>query len=167
MCAVRPIKRIKVYSPNREHREAFAKEIAVEKYDCIGTLEEIRAAGKARFIGVSAVLPHIDALVALGVFDTFQIVYSALEPEHEATLSAAAAAGAGTIIRGGSVKGAPLLGTGAGERVPDGTQPMAAIGISRCLGRSRHHRDDVPLCTGATVGSHVHKRNAGPRPLAR
>ncbi|MCH8198574.1 MAG: ornithine cyclodeaminase family protein [Chloroflexi bacterium] len=28
MCAVRPIKRIRVYSPDREHREAFAKEMA-------------------------------------------------------------------------------------------------------------------------------------------
>ena len=90
----------------------------LEKYDCIGTLEEIRAAGKTRFIGVSAVLPHVDALVSLGVFDTFQVVYSALEPEHEATLSAAAAAGAGTIIRGGSVKGAPLREQGRGNEFP-------------------------------------------------
>lgn len=91
---------------------------ALEKYDCIGTLEMIRAAGKARFIGVSAVLPHIDALVATGAFDTFQIVYSALEPEHEATISAAAAAGAGTIIRGGAVKGAPLREQGRGNEFP-------------------------------------------------
>jgi alanine dehydrogenase len=30
MCAVRPIKRIKVFSPNREHREAFADEMSVQ-----------------------------------------------------------------------------------------------------------------------------------------
>jgi aryl-alcohol dehydrogenase-like predicted oxidoreductase len=90
----------------------------VERYDCIGTLEEIRAAGKARFIGVSAVLPHVGGLIALGAFDTFQIVYSALEPEHEPTITAAAAVGAGTIVRGGSVKGAPLREQGRGGEFP-------------------------------------------------
>ena len=90
----------------------------VEAHDCVATLEEVRASGKARFIGVSAVLPDIEAFVNWGVFDTFQIVYSALEPEHEETITAAEAMGAGTIIRGGSVKGAPLREQGRGGEFP-------------------------------------------------
>ena len=34
-----------------------------EQFDVVGTLEEIRATGKTRFIGVSAVLPHITAFI--------------------------------------------------------------------------------------------------------
>ena len=90
----------------------------VETHDCVATLEEVRASGKARFIGVSAVRPHIDTFVSWGTFDAFQIVYSALEPEHEATITAAEAAGAGTVIRGGAVKGAPLREQGRGNEFP-------------------------------------------------
>jgi len=91
---------------------------AIEQHDCIATLEEIRASGKTRFIGVSAVRPHIDDMIATGAFDAFQIVYSALEPEHEATISLAEEAGGGTIIRGGAVKGAPLRHDGRGGEFP-------------------------------------------------
>lgn len=90
----------------------------VETHDCVATLEEVRASGKARFIGVSAIAPHVETFVSWGVFDTFQIVYSALEPEHEATITAAEAAGAGTVIRGGAVKGAPLREQGRGNEFP-------------------------------------------------
>jgi aryl-alcohol dehydrogenase-like predicted oxidoreductase len=43
----------------------------------------------------------------MGVFDVFQIPYSAVEREHEDAISRAAEAGAGIIIRGGAAKGAP------------------------------------------------------------
>ena len=90
----------------------------IEAHDCVATLEEVRTSGKARFIGVSAILPDIETFVSWGVFDTFQIVYSALEPEHESTITSAEAVGAGTIIRGGSVKGAPLREQGRGGEFP-------------------------------------------------
>jgi aryl-alcohol dehydrogenase-like predicted oxidoreductase len=90
----------------------------VEAHDCVKTLEEVRASGKTRFIGVSATLPHIETYVKWGVVDAFQIVYSALEPEHEGTIGDAEAAGAGTVIRGGSVKGAPLREQGRGNEFP-------------------------------------------------
>ena len=45
--------------------------------------------------------------IAMGVFDVFQIPYSAVQHEHEALISQAAAAGAGTLIRGGAARGAP------------------------------------------------------------
>jgi aryl-alcohol dehydrogenase-like predicted oxidoreductase len=41
------------------------------------------------------------------VFDEFQIPYSALQRGHEALITAAARAGAGTVIRGGAARGAP------------------------------------------------------------
>ena len=43
----------------------------------------------------------------MGVFDTFQIPYSAVEREHEAAMSQAAAAGAGVVIRSGVARGSP------------------------------------------------------------
>jgi aryl-alcohol dehydrogenase-like predicted oxidoreductase len=43
----------------------------------------------------------------MGVFDAFQIPYSAIQREHEKVISRAAAAGAGIVIRGGGARGAP------------------------------------------------------------
>lgn len=43
----------------------------------------------------------------MGVFDVFQIPYSALQREHEAIIAAASAVGAGIIIRGGVARGSP------------------------------------------------------------
>lgn len=78
-----------------------------EEGDLVAVLQEIKAAGKTRYIGCSATLPHLARYVAWGVFDAFQIPYSALEREHEDAITAAARAGAGTIIRGGVARGAP------------------------------------------------------------
>jgi aryl-alcohol dehydrogenase-like predicted oxidoreductase len=50
----------------------------------------------------------------MGVFDVFQIPYSAMEREHEAIIAAAAEAGSGIVIRGGAAKGAPAEGKQAG-----------------------------------------------------
>jgi aryl-alcohol dehydrogenase-like predicted oxidoreductase len=41
----------------------------------------------------------------MGMFDVFQIPYSALQREHEELITQAAAAGAGTLIRGGAARG--------------------------------------------------------------
>jgi aryl-alcohol dehydrogenase-like predicted oxidoreductase len=42
----------------------------------------------------------------MGVFDVFQIPYSAVQRDHEDLVTAAADAGAGTFIRGGVARGA-------------------------------------------------------------
>jgi aryl-alcohol dehydrogenase-like predicted oxidoreductase len=60
-----------------------------------------------RFLGMSGTLPNLMDHIAMGVFDAFQIPYSAVEREHEEAISAAAQAGAGTIIRGGVARGLP------------------------------------------------------------
>ncbi len=73
----------------------------VQRYNCVSTLRTIQAQGKTRFIGVSTTVPDVEEFLEMGVFDTFQLPYSALEPEHEEVLSRVAQRGAGTIIRGG------------------------------------------------------------------
>ncbi len=73
----------------------------------IETLQALRDEGKVRFIGMSGILPNLPDHIAMGVFDVFQIPYSAVQREHEDLITAAAAAGAGTLIRGGAARGAP------------------------------------------------------------
>jgi aryl-alcohol dehydrogenase-like predicted oxidoreductase len=70
------------------------------------TLKDLQVEGKIRFIGMSGILPNLPDHIAMGVFDVFQIPYSLAEPEHGELISNAAAAGAGTVIRGGAAKGA-------------------------------------------------------------
>ena len=85
-------------SPSRAQMEA---EHTVE------TLQSARDEGKVRFIGMSGILPNLPDHIAMGVFEVFQIPYSAVQREHEELITAAAAAGAGTLIRGGAARGAP------------------------------------------------------------
>jgi aryl-alcohol dehydrogenase-like predicted oxidoreductase len=73
----------------------------------IETLQSLRDEGKLRFIGMSGILPNLPGQIAMGVFDIFQIPYSAVQREHEELVTEAAAAGAGTLIRGGAARGAP------------------------------------------------------------
>ena len=60
-----------------------------------------------RFVGVSGTLPNMSEQVDMGVFDAFQVPYSALQREHEGVIAKASAAGAGIIVRGGVARGAP------------------------------------------------------------
>ena len=80
---------------------------ALEEHGALEAVQELKQAGKVRFIGMSSTLPHLLDHVAMGVFDVFQIPYSAVEREHESTISAASEAGSGIVIRGGAAKGAP------------------------------------------------------------
>jgi aryl-alcohol dehydrogenase-like predicted oxidoreductase len=73
----------------------------------IETLAELRDEGKVRFIGMSGILPHLPAQIAMNVFDVFQIPYSAVQREHEDLITEAVDTGAGTLIRGGAARGAP------------------------------------------------------------
>ena len=81
----------------------------VRTHDSINTLKEIQTQGKTRFIGISTVLPHIEEFMEMDIFDTFQVPYSAMEPEHEEVIRRAAEKGIGTIIRGGVALGTPDL----------------------------------------------------------
>ncbi len=87
-----------------------------EKNHLVEALQEMRQQGKVRFIGISTTLPHLPTYLKWGIFDTFQIPYSALERDHEDWISRAAEAGLATIIRGGVARGEVGVGLGSGDR---------------------------------------------------
>ncbi len=87
-----------------------------EQGDLGVALQEMKSQGKVRWIGISSTLPHIETYIKLGIFDTFQIPYSALERAHENVITAAAVAGAGIIDRGGVARGEPGAGLGSTDR---------------------------------------------------
>jgi aryl-alcohol dehydrogenase-like predicted oxidoreductase len=78
----------------------------LEEHGALEALLDLRRQGKVRFVGMSGTLPNLPEQIEMGVFDVFQIPYSALQSEHDALISQAAAAGAGTVIRGGAARGA-------------------------------------------------------------
>ena len=110
----------------------------LEAHGALETVLELKRAGTIRFVGMSGTLPNLADHIATGVFDVFQIPYSAVEREHEALMTAAAEAGAGIVIRGGAAKGAPSEGKQAGmqwdrwqhahlDDLLDGMTPMEFI----------------------------------------
>ena len=110
----------------------------LEEHGALETVLELKRAGTVRFVGMSGTLPHLADHIAMGVFDVFQIPYSAVEREHETIITAAAQAGAGVVIRGGAAKGAPTEGKQAGvqwerwqgvrlDDLLDGMTPMEFI----------------------------------------
>jgi aryl-alcohol dehydrogenase-like predicted oxidoreductase len=84
-------------SPSRE---------ALEAEGGLAALIDLQRQGKVRFIGMSGTLPNLPEQIEMGVFDVFQIPYSAIQNEHEELISLAAKSGAGTVIRGGAARGA-------------------------------------------------------------
>ena len=88
----------------------FHRSLSREEFDAQGALAEVMALrdeGKVRFVGVSGVLPTLDEQIDMGIFDAFQIPYSALQRDHENVIARASDAGAGIIIRGGVARGVP------------------------------------------------------------
>ena len=87
-----------------------------ESGELVEALTAMKEQGKVRFIGISSTEPHLDTYISWGVFDAFQIPYSALERVHEASIQLAATAGAGVILRGGVARGEPGEGLGNEDR---------------------------------------------------
>ena len=91
-----------------------------ERGRLVEALEEMRAQGKVRWIGVSikgkaegdSTIQDLPTYLSWGVFDVFQMPYSALEREHEDWITKVAEAGAGTVIRQGVALGEPGIGSG-------------------------------------------------------
>ncbi len=88
----------------------------VENNKLVDVLQELKQAGVTRFIGCSSTSPFLRTYIGWGVFDVFQIPYSALERRHENLITAAGEAGAGVIIRGGVARGEPGSGLGNQDR---------------------------------------------------
>jgi len=70
-------------------------------------LQDLQARGKVHFIGMSGTIPNLKDQIEMGVFDVFQVPYSALQREHEELIQEASEAGAGIVIRGGVARGDP------------------------------------------------------------
>jgi aryl-alcohol dehydrogenase-like predicted oxidoreductase len=87
-----------------------------EREGLVDILKEFQAAGAVRHIGCSSTSPHLSTYIDWGVFDVFQIPYSALERRHEDLITKAGEAGAGVIVRGGVARGEPGEGLGGGDR---------------------------------------------------
>ncbi len=106
-----------------------------ERGHLVEALQDMKRQGKVRFIGISTTLPHLPTYIQWGVFDTFQIPYSALERDHEDWISRAAEAGIGIIVRGGVARGEAGVGLGR----PDRWQKFSEAGLDSLLapGESR------------------------------
>ena len=107
----RSLKRLKadyvdVMQPHNPPAEEAVRE------ELVDALVEMRDQGKIRWIGISTTLPHLPTYLEWGVFDVFQIPYSALERDHEGWITKAASAGIGIVIRGGVAQGEPGVGKG-------------------------------------------------------
>ena len=122
-------------SPSRAQMEAG---------QTIETLLDLRDEGKTRFVGMSGILPNLPGHIDMGVFDVFQIPYSVVQREHEDLITAAAQAGAGTLIRGGVARGGTAedknwaqgpLGLPQGE----GQRRWASAGLDDLLGGMPRH----------------------------
>jgi aryl-alcohol dehydrogenase-like predicted oxidoreductase len=87
-----------------------------EKNKLVDVLKEFQSQGVVKHIGCSSTSPHLATYIEWGVFDVFQIPYSALERQHENLITKAADAGAGIIIRGGVARGEPGSGLGGADR---------------------------------------------------
>ena len=142
------------------HHNPTRAELA--EYDAISELEDMRSQGKVRFIGISGSFPVLPEQIAMGVFDAFQIPYSALERRHEELISAAAATGAGTIIRGGVGRGVAPPGI---DDLLDGMEPMEFM-----LRFTISHPDVHTVIVGTSNLDHLHANVAaaskGPLPPA-
>ena len=79
----------------------------LEREGLLTQLQDFRSQGLIHHIGVSSKIPQISGLIDLNFFDTFQIPYSCLAPEHGDLINRVGESGAGVIIRGGIAHGGP------------------------------------------------------------
>jgi aryl-alcohol dehydrogenase-like predicted oxidoreductase len=100
----------------------------LEEHGALQALQDLQRQGKVRFIGISGTIPNLKEQIEMGVFDTFQIPYSALERQHETLIEEASRAGAGIIIRGGAAKGGP------GKEQGDFWETWQRVGADDLLG---------------------------------
>ena len=72
-----------------------------ERGRLVETLADMRSSGLVRWTGISTELPHLPVFLECGVFDYFQVPYSAVQREHEHWIAQIAEADAGVVVRGG------------------------------------------------------------------
>jgi aryl-alcohol dehydrogenase-like predicted oxidoreductase len=112
----------------------------LEAESTIETLLGLRDDGKIAFVGMSGTIPNLADHLEMGVFDVFQIPYSAVQREHEALIQAAADGGAGVLVRGGAARGAPA---------PDKGWSKGPLGLAEGVGQRRWEDSGVEEILGA------------------
>jgi aryl-alcohol dehydrogenase-like predicted oxidoreductase len=147
----------------------------VEAGGLLEVMADVRAQGLVRFISISSTLPHLETYIDWGAFDTFQIPYSALEPEHHDVITRAAEAGMGIIIRGGIAKGGPESEVVPQERVdlwsaaeleallPEGMKPAELI-LRYTLSHPHCHTTIVGTLNPDHLEENVEAARRGPLP---
>ena len=146
-----------------------------EKGGLVEALTDMRSQGLVKWIGMSTTLPHLPVYLDWGVFDTFQIPYSAVQREHEEWIAKSAAAGIGILVRGGVGSGEP--GVGLGESATWETFDRARLDELVDEGESRSafmmrftltHPHAHTIITGTTNPAHLRENVAavqkGPLP---
>lgn len=141
----------------------------------IDQLVNFRDQGLIRSLGVSTKLPDLRGLLELGVFDTFQVPYSCLAPEHHDVITAAAEAGAGIILRGGVAHGGPdaeiqrptvnniWSRANLAELLPPGMRPAELI-LRYTLSHPHCHTTIVGTCNLDHLAENVAAAARGPLP---
>lgn len=79
----------------------------LEREGLIDVVQNFKAQGLIRHIGISSKGKELGELLAMDVFEVFQVPYSCLAPQEESTMSVIADTGAGIIVRGGVAHGGP------------------------------------------------------------
>jgi aryl-alcohol dehydrogenase-like predicted oxidoreductase len=147
----------------------------LQREGLIDLLQEYRDRGVIRFIGASSSLPELPGLIDLGVFDTFQIPYSCLSPEHHDLITRAAEGGAGIIVRGGIAHGGPdaeiqrpalndvWTQARLDEVLPAG-MPKAELILRYTLSHPHVHTVIVGTCNPEHLAENVAAASRGPLP---
>lgn len=149
----------------------------LEREGLIELLQDFRSQGLVRSIGASSSLPHLPGMIELGVFDTFQIPYSCLAPQHHDLITQAAESGAGIIIRGGIAHGGPdaeiqrpaLNDVWAAARLdevlPEGMSRAELI-LRYTLSHPHCHTTIVGTCDHEHLAENLSAARSGPLPSA-
>ncbi len=147
----------------------------LQRQGLIELLMGFRDQGLIRFLGTSSSPLHLPGLIELGVFDTFQIPYSCLDPEDHDRITRAAETGAGIIIRGGIAYGGPdaeiqrpvinEVWTRAklDELLPDGMSRAELI-LRYTLSHPHCHTTIVGTCNPKHLAENLAAAASGPLP---
>jgi len=147
----------------------------LQREGLIDLLIDFKSQGAIRFVGVSSSLPHLPGMIDLDVFDTFQIPYSCLAPQHHDLITQAAESGAGIIIRGGVAQGGPdaeiqrpALNDVWSQATLDDVLPegmsRAELILRYTLSHPHCHTTIVGTCNQAHLGENLAAAEAGPLP---
>jgi aryl-alcohol dehydrogenase-like predicted oxidoreductase len=147
----------------------------LQREGLIDLLMDFKSQGVIGFVGVSSSLPHLPAMIDLGVFDTFQIPYSCLAPQHHDLITRTAETGAGIVIRGGVAQGGPdaeiqrpalndvWSQADLDDILPEGMSRAELI-LRYTLSHPHCHTTIVGTCNPAHLAENFAAAEAGPLP---